>query len=81
MTNKTKRQTRDNYTTAEVAEILGVSVRRAQQLAIAEGVGLSGRDYLIPAATVERLRGRDRTPGRKPSKGPKIVKARSSATR
>lgn len=65
------------YTTDEVAEILGVSVRRIQAL-INTGfleANKTGRDWIIPEEEVERFKQKDRQAGRPSRKKPEVERA------
>ena len=52
------------YTSNEVAEMLGVSVRRVQQIAGAMGIKKAGRDYLFTRGEVKKMILRKTKPGR-----------------
>ena len=56
---------KDLLTTAEVAEILGVSMRRVREFCVKEKIGQKiGTQLLITRAELERFKARQRRPGR-----------------
>ena len=53
------------HTTRHAADALGISVQRVKQLVVQIGVGQKvGRDWVLSDDDLERLRHRNRKPGR-----------------
>ena len=58
------------YTTGEAATMLGVTAGRVRQMIVSGAMAAEkkGRDLMIPQSEIEKAKGRQKLPGRPPTK-------------